>query len=206
MFAFKENSVPLPLESQVRPYILGIGGTSRVGSTSEKALRLTLDAAERLGADVELFSGPLLDLPMYDPTDTRRTLAAQRLVERMRRADGIVVASPSYHGALSGMIKNALDYTEDMARDAQPYFDGRPVGLIVTAYGPQALGVTLSGLRGIVHALRGWPTPLGVTLNSTLYPLVDGEAAPKEVQAQFESLAQQVVTMALMKKEAGLMR
>ncbi len=43
----------------------------------------------------------------------------------------------------------------------------RSVGLIATAYGWQATGSTLATLRSIVHALRGWPTPLGAAINSS---------------------------------------
>ena len=64
------------------------------------------------------------------------------------------------------MVKNALDYTEDMSQDADPYLDGRAVGLIVCGHGWQSTGVVLSAFRSIVHALRGWPTPMGVAINT----------------------------------------
>jgi FMN reductase len=63
-------------------------------------------------------------------------------------------------------VKNALDYTEDMSQDAEPYLDGRAVGLIVCGHGWQSTGVVLSAFRSIVHALRGWPTPMGVAINT----------------------------------------
>ena len=65
-------------------------------------------------------------------------------------------------------IKNALDYAEDTAKDARPYLDGRAVGCIACAYGWQATDSTLIAMRSIVHALRGWPTPLGVAANTTM--------------------------------------
>jgi FMN reductase len=34
-------------------------------------------------------------------------------------------------------------------------------GLVI---GWQACGVTLQSIRGIVHALKGWPTPVGITV------------------------------------------
>ncbi|MBB6424687.1 NAD(P)H-dependent oxidoreductase [Sphingopyxis sp. JAI128] len=49
----------------------------------------------------------------------------------LRAADGIIVASPAYHGTVSGVAKNALDYVRDLVSEAQPYFDGRAAGLIV---------------------------------------------------------------------------
>ena len=150
--------------SAKRPHVVGLGGTTRIGSSSEAALRYTMGQIAEMGASTELIAGPLIDLPMYDPADAHRSPSARRLVQSLRRADGVVIATPSYHGALSGVIKNALDYVEDLRGDARPYFDGRAVGILITAHGAQALGTTLVGVRAIVHALRGWPTPFAATL------------------------------------------
>lgn len=183
-----------------RPHIVGIGGTTRIGSTSETALRLTLECAEAMGATTEMIAGPLLELPMYDPAQEHRAPSALRLVQSLRRADGIVISTPSYHGALSGVIKNALDYVEDMRQDARPYFDGRAVGIIVTAYGAQALGTTLTGVRSIAHALRGWPTPYAAALNGQTRPFVKGRPADADVARQLETVARQVVQFAAMQR------
>ena len=105
--------------------------------------------------------------PIYDPgCDTGRETRTA-LVEAVRKADGLIIASPGYHGSISGLVKNALDGLEDLRADARPYLDGRSVGLIVSADGGQAGGSTLAALRSIVHALRGWPTPFGVVLNAS---------------------------------------
>lgn len=183
-----------------RPHIVGIGGTTRIGSSSETALRYALGAAARIGATTELIAGPLLDLPMYDPSDEHRSPSARRLVQSLRRADGIIISTPSYHGALSGVIKNALDYTEDMRNDGRPYFDGRAIGVIVTAFGAQALGTTLVGVRSIVHALRGWPTPFAATLNSQNKPFENGLPANAEIEAHLDTVAAQVVQFAALQQ------
>jgi hypothetical protein len=76
-----------------RPLIVGVGGTLRSGSSSEKALAISLRAATAVGAEALLISGPELNLPMYNPGDAHRTEAAKRLIEAFRRCDGIVIAS-----------------------------------------------------------------------------------------------------------------
>ena len=183
--------------SKSRPLIVGIGGTTRAGSTSEKALQFALGKARALGADTELLVGEQILLPIYTPESPERSAAAHELVETLRRADGIIVASPGYHGSLSGLIKNALDYAEDMRDDSRPYFDGRAVGLIACAYGWQATGSTLTALRSIVHALRGWPTPLGVAINTTDGRFGDDHSPPSPaVGQQLAILASQVVEFA----------
>ncbi|MEW5423009.1 NADPH-dependent FMN reductase [Amorphus sp. 3PC139-8] len=185
-----------PTHSGDAPHIVGIGGTTRIGSSSETALRLALAEAVRLGATAEMIAGPLLDLPAYDPANDHRSPSAQRLVQALRRADGIIIATPSYHGGMSGIIKNAIDYAEDMRGDARPYFDGRAVGVIVTAYGTQALGTTLSGVRSIVHALRGWPTPFAAAINAQTTPFENGRVTQPEVEVQLATVAGQVVQFA----------
>ena len=150
-----------------------------------------------MGATTELIVGPLLDLPMYDPSDEHRSPSARRLVQSLRRADGIVIATPAYHGGMSGVIKNALDYVEDMRADQRPYFDGRAVGIVVSAFGAQALGTTLVGVRSVVHALRGWPTPFAAALNSQNRPFENGMPSNAEVAGQLETVARQVYGFAL---------
>jgi FMN reductase len=183
--------------SKTRPLIVGIGGTTRPGSTSERALQYALGRARALGADTELLVGAQILLPIYSPESPERDSAARELIAVLRRADGIIVASPGYHGSLSGLIKNALDYAEDMRDDPRPYFDGRAIGLIACAHGWQATGATLTALRSIVHALRGWPTPLGVAINTSEGRFGDDNSPPSAALAQQLSiLARQVVEFA----------
>lgn len=177
------------------PLIVGIGGTQRADSISERLVRAVLDASARLGIETRMFGGPeLARLPHYDPYDRQRTAEETDFVEAVRAADGIVIASPSYHGGVSGLIKNAIDLLEELREDSRPYFDGRPVGLVVAAAGWQAGGVTLAALRGIVHAMRGWPTPMGIAINSVVQRPFDddGALADPQIAAQIEAMARQL--------------
>lgn len=151
----------------IAPYIVAVGGTLRANSTTEKAMRHVLAAAQRAGARTKLISGSALQLPLYQPDNPERCEAARDLVTELAQADGIIIGSPGYHGSISGLVKNALDYAEDLRTDVRPYFSGRAVGCIATAGGWPGAVNTLGALRDIVHALRGWPTPLGAAINST---------------------------------------
>ncbi|GAA2833585.1 FMN reductase [Aminobacter aminovorans] len=148
------------------PLIVGIGGTTRSCSSSERLLHQALSVAAAAGADTLAFTGERLLFPIFG-TD-KPGVAELEFLGALRRCDGVVISSPGYHGSVSGMLKNALDYIEELRGDARPYLQGRPVGLIAAAAGWQAGGSTLQHLRSIVHALRGWPTPLGVIANSSV--------------------------------------
>jgi FMN reductase len=166
------------------PLVVGLGGTRRHGSSSERALAASLRAAEAAGARTIHFSAIDLDLPMYSPELAEDDgEQGHRFVEAIRRCDGLIISSPGYHGGMSGLIKNAIDYIEELRDDERVYLDGRAVGLIVSAYGWQATTTTLMGLRAVVHSLRGWPTPLGVTINSS-QPVFDGDQVIDEAVAR----------------------
>jgi FMN reductase len=182
------------------PLIVGIGGTVRSPSSSERVLIAALAAAEAAGARTRLIGGEVLSrLPIYNPNDAEHPPERSALVEAVRGADGVIVATPGYHGSLSGLIKNALDSLEPLREDARPYLDGRAVGCIVVADGWQACGSALAALRAIVHALRGWPTPLGATINTALKPFDDDGALTDARDAwQVEMVARQVVDFARM--------
>jgi FMN reductase len=184
-----------------KPLIVGLGGTVRAGSTTERALAVALKAAEAAGAETRLLGGQFLSrLPIFDPRPSGPTPEQAELAEAVRAADGIIVASPGYHGSISGVMKNALDTLELTRDDAAPYFQGKPVGTIITADGWQAAGTTLMALRAIIHALRGWPTPFGAALNAGT-SLFDeaGECREAKDLWQLTTVAEQVMEFAHMR-------
>jgi FMN reductase len=188
----------MPDEPLPRPLIVGIGGTIGAVSSTERALRIALDAVEREGFATRLFGGEdMARLPLYDPRATTRTSQEREFVDAVRKASGVIIASPGYHGSLSGVVKNALDLLEETAKDARPYLADMPVGLIATAYGWQATGSTIAALRSIVHALRGWPTPFAAAINTQITQFDDqGGVADPAVLEQLCMIGRQVARFA----------
>jgi FMN reductase len=187
-----------------RPYIVGLGGTIRAGSSTQNALTLSLSEASARGAETLLLCGADIDLPAYAPGADVHDERARRIVAEIRRADGIILATPGYHGGISGLVKNAIDHIEELRLDQRPYLEGRAVGCIVTAAGSQGAVTTLVALRAVVHALRGWPTPLGAAI-MTANPVFDanGDCLSPNVEAQLRLIAQQVFDFAVTHRQAG---
>ena len=186
------------------PFIVGIGGTTRAGSSSEMALALALKHAAAAGARTEAFTGAkLVQLPMYDPDPGSMTETGKHLIDSLRHADGVIIASPCYHGGVSGLIKNAVDYIEEMNKDERVYLDGRSIGFIACGYGYQGPGPVLNQLRQTAHALRAWPTPLGVGVNSLVVKFKDGACEDAGIAKQIEIMAHQVVEFARHRIAAG---
>jgi len=183
------------------PRILGLGGTLRPDSSSERALRVSLDAAADAGAETVLIDARGLDFPMYDPRREPQPPASEAFLREVARADGFLISTPGYHGGYSGLLKNALDYVEELRTNDPPYFHDRAVGCIVCAHGWQATTTTLVALRQVAHALRGWPTPLGVAINSMTEIRPDGSMADG-VEERLRILGEQVTEFARWQQSA----
>lgn len=177
--------------------VVGIGGSIRPDSQSERALAIALAGAEAAGAHTSAITGSNLVLPFYDPAVELRPAPATKLVTALREADGVLLVSPGYHGTVSGLVKNALDYVEDLRDEPRPYLEGRAVGCVALAQGWQAAVTTLTALRSIVHALRAWPTPLGAAVNSTDVGFDATGCSDPQVEKTLRTIGEQVVEFAL---------
>src|ERR1700761_4630695 len=137
--------------------------------------------------------------PPSHPRPAGPSAEQSALAQAVREADGIILATPGYHGSLSGVVKNALDTLELTRNDERPYFHGKPVGIIITADGAQAGGTTLMAVRGIIHAMRGWPTPFGAALNAANLFDAGGECREAKDAWQITMVADQVMEFATMR-------
>jgi FMN reductase len=68
------------------PLLIGIGGTTRPGSSTERALAAALAHARTLGAQTQLFGGAeLAALPPFNPEVTTRTPQETAFVDACAR-------------------------------------------------------------------------------------------------------------------------
>lgn len=144
--------------------ILGIGGTTSAKSWSLVPLQNALGRAEAAGCETTLATIYDLSLPLFHTEwrleDYPPTLAW--LLEEVRRADGLILCSPTYHGTISGALKNVLDTLIFLGWDSPPYLGGKPVG--VMAYGGMTSMGALQGLTTCVRGLKGLTVPTHVSV------------------------------------------
>ena len=179
--------------------VIGIGGTLRKGSTSLGALRRALGAAEAAGAETELLDLRELNLPMYEPGRPLEEYGTEveRFVEEVRGADALLLSTAAYHGTLAGVTKNALDFTQFMARDEKPYLQDKVVGLIATAGGDLAGANAIAAMVNAVHALRGTVAPLTVAIPQVRKRTDgDGNVTDEGYGSRLDKLGRLVVEMA----------
>ncbi|MGW4027284.1 NAD(P)H-dependent oxidoreductase, partial [Streptomyces sp. NPDC005009] len=176
------------------PHIVLLSGSLRVGSTSARVAQWCAQRVTAGGATVRVFTGAELDFPAYRPGLAAGHEGVAGFLDELRRADGVVLVSPTYHASISGLLKNALDAVNDID-GPQPLLDGRAIGTVAVGAGPQGAATTLTTLRTIAHALRGWPAPLGVAVTRAPAPAaVDQQQAPDE--ARLDEMVRQVLWLA----------
>lgn len=129
--------------------LLGLSGALRTGSTNSALLR---EAARLYGADSYVEAD--LNLPLYDgdlEDEDGIPEAVNRLVAQIAAADAVLISTPEYNGAVTGVLKNALDW---ISRHKDKPMVGKPTALMSAAAG-RAGGVRAQTmLRSCLVAFR----------------------------------------------------
>jgi chromate reductase len=110
--------------------LLGISGSLRKASTNTL---LISNAAEIFGADE--FTSADIDLPLYNG-DLEEAEGVpekvQTLSDQIAAADAVIISTPEYNKAMSGSLKNALDW---VSRTKGGPWNGKPVAIMSAAAG-----------------------------------------------------------------------
>ncbi|HJU06520.1 MAG TPA: NAD(P)H-dependent oxidoreductase [Nitrospiraceae bacterium] len=175
--------------------VVGLGGSLRTSSSSLAALKVALEGAAESGARTELLDPRELDLPIYIPGADAPD-SARRLCEVVYEADGLLWSSPLYHGTISGVFKNALDWLELLGDRRPSYLTDKVVGLICTAGGTQGLQA-VNTMEFIVRALRGWAVPLVIPIPQAWRIFDDdGHVSDQRIAEQLRTLGREVARAA----------
>lgn len=133
--------------------IVGIGGSLRTESFSMQVLHLAAQQAQNLGADVQVLDLREMNLPFCDGGETYPDYPdVVKLQETVQQANGLILATPEYHGSVSGVIKNALDLMSFRE------LSGKVTGLI-SVLGGQPNSNALNELRLIMRWVHAWAIP-----------------------------------------------
>ena len=133
--------------------VLGVSGSLRGASCSALAVRMALEAAQDHGAEVRLLDLREIDLPLFRPGHDFAAFAEIR--RPVHEADALILATPDYHGSMSGAMKNFLDYFHIE-------FAGKLFGYICASH---EKGLTaMDQMRTAIRQCYGWSLPYGVSL------------------------------------------
>jgi FMN reductase len=164
--------------------IVGIAGSLRSDSYSQQALKVAAERVKALGADVEVLDLRQLNLPFCNGGDEYPDYPdVERLRQAVLKADGIILATPEYHGSLSGVLKNALDLM------GFEHLSGKVTGLI-SVLGGQSNSNALNDMRTIARWVHAWTIPEQVAIGQAW------KAFDEEGNLRDESLSKRLDTFA----------
>jgi NAD(P)H-dependent FMN reductase len=168
--------------------ILGVTGSLRKNSHSTRTLTILLEiAANKFEAEVNLLNLRETNLPFYNPGIAETDQLYDNIktaTQAVDWADTFVLASPDYHGSMSGTLKNFLDHFWQE-------FAGKTFGYLCTSH---EKGLTvMDQMRTAVRQCYGWSLPYGVSINSGQDFNAKGEIINSELSKRLNMLARDLI-------------
>jgi chromate reductase len=131
------------------PVLLGLSGSLRAGATNRKLLR----AAARLFGECTYVEADL-QMPLYDgdlETSAGVPDAVKILAGQIADADAVLISTPEYNKAPSGVLKNALDWVSRV--EGNPWAE-KPLAVMSAAAGRAGGERAQMVLRGFMVPFR----------------------------------------------------
>lgn len=110
--------------------VLVVSGSTRLGSRTRLLCDIALEAIGRGGGQARLLDLAVVRLPIFEEEQDEQAARPEvlRVREEAAWADGFILASPEYHGGITGALKNYLDFLyEELA--------GKLAGIITVSGG-----------------------------------------------------------------------
>ncbi|MBW4612137.1 MAG: NAD(P)H-dependent oxidoreductase [Desmonostoc vinosum HA7617-LM4] len=168
--------------------IVGLGGSLRPNSYTQIALQVAAQRIEALGAEVEILDLRQLRLPFCNGGKEYPDYPdVKRLQDTVSRADGLILATPEYHGGVSGVLKNALDLMsfEELS--------DKVTGLI-SILGGQSNSNALNDLRIIMRWVHGWVIPEQIAIGQAWGAFSpENKLTDEKLSQRFDQFAQSLV-------------
>jgi azobenzene reductase len=167
-----------------------ISGSNRRNSSSTRMAKFAGERLKLGGHEVKVWDLYTDPLPFYDPDEETEANAVVRLAGMVADADAVVLSNPEYHGSVSGVLKNALDFL------GSEHFDGKMVLCVSSAGG--AVGVSsLQHMQVIVRNLHGINCPDWISIGGDLRRFDDqGEPVHAPVRARVDRVLNTFVSLA----------
>lgn len=168
--------------------IVGIAGSLRPGSYSHLALDVAMQRVAALGAEVEILDLRSFNLPFCNGGDDYSGYPdVEKLRQTVKQANGLILATPEYHGSISGVLKNALDLM------AFEHLAGKVTG-VISVLGGQPNSNALNDLRLIMRWVHAWVIPEQVSIGQAWKAFgEDGKLLDEGLSKRFDAFARSLV-------------
>jgi NAD(P)H-dependent FMN reductase len=181
--------------------ILFLVGSLRADSWTGQ---LTEAAASLLpaGAEATTYDG-LAELPHYDQDlDTEHPPAAVvAFRDAVRRADGLVIATPEYNGSMPGVLKNAIDWAS-RPRGTAALAD-KPVAVISVSPSPRGAQWAREEAEKVLRVAGAVPLEQSVGVPSVHAAVLAGRIADEYVERTLRDLMATLATTASEEQRAA---
>jgi FMN reductase len=173
--------------------VAGICGSLRKGSFTRMALHVALAGAKEAGARTRLIDLSAYHLIFCDGKEDESGYPKDvfTLREEVRAAQGIILATPEYHGGYSGVLKNALDLM------GFEEFEGKMLGLVGVSGGGMGAFGAMNNLRAVGRALHAWVIPEQASIPEA-YKVFDASGTLKDsaLEKRLKEVGRQVARFA----------
>lgn len=168
--------------------VVGIVGSLRTDSYSALALQEAINRVKDLGAEVEILDLRDMTLPFCDGGSEYPDYPdVEVLRDKVKAADGLILATPEYHGSVSGVLKNALDLM------SFEHLSDKVTGLI-SVLGGQSNSNALNDLRIIVRWVHGWVIPEQIAVGQAWQAFdSEGKVKDEKLSQRFDGFAKSLV-------------
>ncbi|MGL6343627.1 MAG: NADPH-dependent FMN reductase [Waterburya sp.] len=168
--------------------IVGIIGSLRPDAYSALALQQAINRVQALGAEAEILDLREMNLPFCDGgSDYPNYPDVDLLRDKVKAANGLILATPEYHGSVSGVLKNALDLM------SFEHLSNKVTGLI-SVLGGQSNSNALNDLRIIIRWVHGHVIPEQIAIGQA-WQAFDSEGKLKDAKLseRFDNFAESLV-------------
>ncbi len=159
--------------------ILAITGALRKGSYNTQLLEAVKELAPK---DLEIEIVTLRGIPLYDGDEEDKhgvPAIVKALQEKVRLADGIIIATPEYNFSVPGVLKNATDW---LSRSGNP-FKWKRVGVMGASQGPVGTARAQYHLRQNLNGLEAIAMPKPeIFVGSADKKFADGKLTDEETR------------------------
>ncbi len=169
--------------------ITGVCGSLSADGATRRALAVALRGAAEYDAKTALLELRDFNLVFYGSVpENEYPPDVFKLRQALKDSQGIILATPEYHGSLTGALKNMLDLMsiED--------FETKIVGLVGVAGGHMGAINSLNTMKTICRNLHCWILPQEVSIaNSGQAFNDDGSASDPAIQERLLNVGRQLV-------------
>lgn len=170
------------------PHFFCLVGSMTPNGHGQRLLDKAMAAVEAAGGTCEAWPIREKRLPFFGEVWDDANVAEFK--ERAGAADGFIICTPEYHGTISGLLKNQLDWL------SFDQFSGKPVGILSTL-GGQANSNALNHLRLSLRWVHALVIQDQIALPSAKHAWTEeGEFVDEALQGRMDKMGANLVEMA----------